>query len=436
MDGLTPKDRMQFSRPNYPKEESCCLIGQGIIPKGQRKEIEERAEFRIRKLYARGVVFYATGGMGDYDAMISQLLFRLRDSELPEIRVTLLCAPKLSRGERTTYQQRENYRKNYTKYDKIVRMMDMTEDEDFYEWNRRIVDASKYCMAYCPREDAHVFEIVQYAKSSGAIVYDMSKKEVRHLKSKRLRIITWNLNGLLSCLKSKSFEPVKALSPDILCCQETRTKQNRTVLDGYQHYRNPSKRDGFHGTMTVTSWEPVSVIYGLGNDELDAEGRVITLEYPNVFIVNAYAPMSQTSLKRQEVRLRWDAAFREYVCGLDERKPVIMCGDFNVARLPIDIFPENMRQYWERQGYASDEAANLETLLEAGFLDAFRVLYPDREGCYTWWSNRLNRRTVDRGWRLDYFFISERLRNNLVDVRLHPEIEGSDHCPVELIIKL
>ena len=251
-----------------------------------------------------------------------------------------------------------------------------------------------------------------------------------------MKIISWNLNGLLSCMKNDALFPIEEMEPDIVCCQEIRTKQQMEVMYGYQHFWNPSRRDGFHGTLTMTKESPSRVSYGLGDEALDAEGRVITVEIPSAFIVNAYAPMSQKDLERHAFRLSWDEAFREYVCGLEETKPVIMCGDFNAARLDIDIFPENQRQFWARQGYASDEVSNLETLLEAGFVDAFRVLYPDKPDSYTWWANRKNRRVVDRGWRLDYFFVSERLLSRIVDVKHYTELPGSDHCPIELEIRI
>ena len=249
-----------------------------------------------------------------------------------------------------------------------------------------------------------------------------------------MKVISWNLNGLLSCMRNESLFPVEAMEPDVVCCQEIRTKQRMEVMYGYHHFWYPSERDGFHGTLALSREEPLSVSLGVGEDLYDTEGRVITLEYPSVYIVNTYAPMSQKDLSRRQFRLEWDEVYRRYVCRLKERKPVILCGDFNVARLDIDIFPENQRQFWARQGYASDEAADLETLLEEGFVDAFRALYPDKTGCYTWWANRRNRRAVDRGWRLDYFFVSTELTTQIVDVKHFSEITGSDHCPIELEI--
>lgn len=247
-----------------------------------------------------------------------------------------------------------------------------------------------------------------------------------------MKIISWNLNGLNSCLKNGSMLPLIELAPDVVCFQEIRTKQQPEVLPDYHHFWNPSQRDGYSGTLTISKQEPLRAIVGLGDEQLDYEGRVLTLEFPAFFVVNCYAPNSQANLRRHQFRLNWDAALHSFLAELRETKPVIACGDFNVARLDIDIFPENMHQYWAGQGYASDERSNLETLLESGFSDAFRVLYPDVVGSYTWWSNRLSKREENRGWRLDYFFITHDLLPRLIDVKHHSGIKGSDHCPVEL----
>lgn len=246
------------------------------------------------------------------------------------------------------------------------------------------------------------------------------------------RIISWNLNGLQSCIKHNSFQPILDLTPDIVCCQEIRTKQQPEVIPGYQHFWNPSQRDGYSGTLTMTKHPPLNIIYGLGNEQLDNEGRVLTVELPDLFVVNAYAPNSQKNLLRHQFRTLWDNAFREFICELAEDKKVIACGDFNVAISDIDIYPENLRQYWAQLGYASDERANLETLIECGFVDAYRHLYPAATGSYTWWSNRLNKRNENRGWRLDYFFVITALQNRIHEVTHLTEIMGSDHCPILL----
>ena len=416
---------------NYAAEKCCSFAGHRSLTKENWKHIRDFAEQRICNLYGRGVRCFFLGGSAGFEAMAVQLLFQLRDSTLPDIKIILFGIRAKDSDRGMTKEQRSEYLRLYGNYDTVVR-----NNVSSQERYRRMVNNAQYCIVYVTKKESGSYATMQYAKEQGRIVYNLADKGKKPLKGKRLKIISWNLNGLLSCLESHSFEPIKQIAPDVLCCQEIRTKQKKTVIREYKHYLNPSERDGFHGTMTLARQEPIKTHNGIGVKELDAEGRVITLEYPNVYIVNAYAPMSQKNLERQDVRREWDYAFRQYICSLDSEKPVIMCGDFNVARLEIDVFPENMRQHWDRQGYASDEAANIETLLELGFVDAFRELYPDKENCYTWWSNRLNRRAVNRGWRLDYFFISERLRPRIIDVRHLTEITGSDHCPIELIIKL
>lgn len=247
-----------------------------------------------------------------------------------------------------------------------------------------------------------------------------------------MRIISWNLNGLLSCVDHGSFQPILKLAPSIVCCQEIRTKQQMEVLPRYQHFWNPSERDGYSGTLAMTHEPPIQVINGLGTSDLDVEGRVQIIEYPDLYVVNAYAPNSQKNLMRHQFRTLWDAAFREKLCVLAEEKPVVACGDFNVTLVDIDIYPENLRQYWAQQGYASDERANLETLIECGFTDAFRHLYPDKTGAYTWWSNRRKKRDENRGWRLDFFFVSDGIMRRVRDVIHLTDITGSDHCPIML----
>lgn len=252
-----------------------------------------------------------------------------------------------------------------------------------------------------------------------------------------MKLLTWNLNGLLSCVEHGSFDAIQSLDADVVCCQEIRTMQQSTVLPSYCHFWNASKRDGYSGTLTMSKQKPLSVSYGLGDEHLDFEGRVVTAEYESFCLVNVYAPNSQKNLKRRQFRMDWDAAFYEYLINLNEEKPAIACGDFNVARLDIDIYPENMRQYWARQGYLSDEASNLETLLENGYCDAYRCLHPtETGGAYTWWSNRLNRRAENRGWRLDYFLVPEILKPKLVEVRPLQDVLGSDHCPLVMEISL
>ena len=246
-----------------------------------------------------------------------------------------------------------------------------------------------------------------------------------------MKIISWNLNGLLSCVRNHSFEPIAEMLPDVLCLQEIRTKQEPVIIDGYKHFWNHSQRDGYSGTAVLALDDPCRIIYGFDNQHPDPEGRLITLELPGFFLVNAYVPNSQKNLKRHAYRMEWDEALLEFVCSLRDEKPVIICGDFNVAREDIDVYEENLRQYWAEQGYASDERSDLETLLEHGFTDVFRYKYPARRS-YTWWSNRLQKREEDRGWRLDYFVAADELLPRIIDVRHLSEIHGSDHCPISI----
>ena len=246
-----------------------------------------------------------------------------------------------------------------------------------------------------------------------------------------MKIISWNLNGLLASLNNGVIDALIGRSPDIICFQEIRTQKEPEILPGYFHHWNHGLREGYSGTAMLLRTEYVRIFNGFLSDFPDDEGRIITLELEDFFVVNAYVPNSQQNLKRQAYRLAWDAAFQEHIQQLLEDKPVIICGDFNVTRSELDFFQENMRQYWASQGYASDERSNFETLLEMGLCDVFRELHPE-ERSYTWWSNRLNKRQDNRGWRLDYFLVSEELMDCVTDMNHLSDIPGSDHCPIEL----
>lgn len=251
-----------------------------------------------------------------------------------------------------------------------------------------------------------------------------------------MKIVSWNLNGVASCVKNKSFDSLIPYSPDIVCCQEIRTEEEYDVMSGYHHYWFHSGQPRYSGTLVMTKNEPLNVYYGFTDDGFDAEGRLIVIELKDCFVVNTYTPRSEENLRRHLYRMEWDERYREYLTELSYEKPVIACGDFNAARLDIDIYPENMRMYFNRQGYATEEVANLEKLIESGFVDAYRELYPDKTGAYTWWANRRNKRAEDRGWRLDYFFVSEEIADRIIDVVIHSDIQGSDHCPIELEIDI
>lgn len=250
-----------------------------------------------------------------------------------------------------------------------------------------------------------------------------------------MNIISWNVNGLQSCIKRQVFNPIEDILPDVFCCQEIKTKQEPIVIEGYNHYFYPAEQDRYSGTMTMTIDEPLDVIRGIGVPELDTEGRVITVDMGKIYVVNTYVPNSQKNLERRKYRREWDEAYAEFLKKLRERKPVVACGDFNVAMLEIDFFEENLRQHYANLGYASDEQAGMEKIFQLGFSDAFRHLYPE-ERSYTWWSNRMYKRNENRGWRLDYFLISNNCLDVIKDVIHHAEISGSDHCPIELEVSI
>ena len=251
-----------------------------------------------------------------------------------------------------------------------------------------------------------------------------------------MKIISWNVNGLMACLEKNGFEPIAALRPDIVCCQEVKTRQRPKVLPGYYHFWETGQREGYAGVLTLAQKEPLRVLPGLGNASLDQEGRIITLEYETFFLINAYYPNSQDSPFRRDYRERWDKALFDFVQNLSASKTVLICGDFNVTRAAIDIFPENTRLMEKEKGYISDERSSLETLLDSGYIDAFRYLYPDKPGAYTWWSQRFDKRSKNDGWRLDYFVVPKLLSKRITEVIHHTDIFGSDHCPIELRLHL
>lgn len=235
---------------------------------------------------------------------------------------------------------------------------------------------------------------------------------------------------LKSCIRRGDFEQLSALGTiDVICFQETRTPEKLTAIEGYHHFWCPSADKRSSGTLTLSLVELEDVIYGLGVAELDREGRVLTLEFGSVFVVNTCIPRSQGSIYREEFREKWDEAYRRFLVDLSGQKPVIACGDFNVTVSREDIYEENTRMDWAENGYTSGERSSLNKLFDKGFIDAYRMLYPDEKNAFTWWSNRLNKRAEDRGWRLDYFLINTPLKDNVRDVEIHPEITGSDKLP-------
>lgn len=250
-----------------------------------------------------------------------------------------------------------------------------------------------------------------------------------------MKLISWNVNGLRACVGKNFMEDFEKLDADIFCLQETKLQEGQIELDlpGYHQYWNYAEKKGYSGTAVFTKEEPLSVAYGIGIEEHDHEGRVITLEFPDFYLVTVYTPNSQDGLKRLDYRMQWEDDFLAYIKGLDEKKPVIYCGDLNVAHQEIDL--KNPKTNRRNAGFTDEERAKMTTVLSSGFIDTFRYFYPDAEGIYSWWSYRFRAREKNAGWRIDYFIVSERLKDRLENASIHTEIFGSDHCPVELDLK-
>ena len=251
-----------------------------------------------------------------------------------------------------------------------------------------------------------------------------------------MKFISWNVNGLRAC-KDKGFaEAFKALDADFFCLQETKMQEGQLDLpfDGYTSYWNYAEKKGYSGTAIYTRHQPLSVTYGIDIEHHDREGRVITLEMPAFYLVTVYTPNSQDELRRLDYRMTWDDDFRQYLKALDARKPVVVCGDLNVAHQEIDL--KNPKTNRRNAGFTDEERQKFGTLLDAGFTDTFRYFYPEQKDIYSWWSYRFRAREKNAGWRIDYFLASNRLQPLLRDAKIHTEIYGSDHCPVEVVIDL
>ena len=247
-----------------------------------------------------------------------------------------------------------------------------------------------------------------------------------------MRFISWNVNGLRA-VRKKGFDDIfLSLNADFFCLQETKLQEGQIDIDfsGYESYWCYAEKKGYSGTAIFTKHTPLSVSYNIGIEEHGAEGRTITLEYEDFYLVCVYTPNAQDGLKRLDYRMSWEDAFREYLCGLDKKKPVIVCGDMNVAHEEIDL--KNAKANVGNPGFSDEERAKFTELLAAGFTDSFRYLYPDRRDAYSWWSYRAAARERNVGWRIDYIVVSDRLRDNIKDAYILPEITGSDHCPVGL----
>lgn len=251
-----------------------------------------------------------------------------------------------------------------------------------------------------------------------------------------MKFISWNVNGLRACCDKGFADTFNRLNADFFCLQETKMQAGQLDLSfpGYESYWNYADKKGYSGTAIFTRHTPLGVSYGLGIDEHDHEGRVITLEYPGFFLVTVYTPNSQDELRRLAYRMKWEDDFRTYLLGLDARKPVIVCGDLNVAHREIDL--KNPKSNRKNAGFTDEERAQMTTLLAAGFTDTFRYFYPEQTDIYSWWSYRFRAREKNAGWRIDYFLASDRLQPLLMGAKIHTDVFGSDHCPVEVMLNL
>ena len=251
-----------------------------------------------------------------------------------------------------------------------------------------------------------------------------------------MKFVSWNVNGLRACLKKGFMDSFRALDADVFALQETKMQPGQAILElpGYEQYWNSAEKKGYSGTAVFSRVEPLAVTYGLGIPEHDHEGRVITLELADCYFVTVYTPNSKRQLERLAYRMEWEDAFREYLLKLDAKKPVIVCGDLNVAHEEIDL--KNPRTNHHNAGFTDEERGKFSALLAAGFLDTFRVLHPEQAGIYTWWSYLRKARETNAGWRIDYFVTSKRLEDKIVNATIHNEIYGSDHCPVGLELAL
>lgn len=250
-----------------------------------------------------------------------------------------------------------------------------------------------------------------------------------------MKLVSWNVNGLRACLQKGFLDSFRALDADVFCLQETKMQEGQAELDlpGYRQYWNSAEKKGYSGTAVFSRIEPLSITCDMGIEEHDHEGRVITLEFENCYLVTVYTPNSQDGLARLPYRMTWEDAFRQYLLGLDEKKPVLVCGDMNVAHEEIDL--KNPKTNRKNAGFSDEERAKMTELLAAGFVDTFRHLHPEQI-TYSWWSYRFHAREKNAGWRIDYFLTSERVKDRIRAAEIHTDIFGSDHCPVSLEIEL
>lgn len=251
-----------------------------------------------------------------------------------------------------------------------------------------------------------------------------------------MKLISWNVNGLRAIWKKGFSDFFEKTNADIFCLQETKMQEGQLDIsfDGYYQYFNSAVKKGYSGTAIFTKKKPLSINYGIGIEEHDQEGRVITLEFSHFYMINVYTPNSKSELERLEYRQKWEDDFRKYLTKLDKQKPIVLCGDLNVAHNDIDL--KNPKTNHQSAGFTDEERGKMTELLEAGFIDTYRYLYPNKENVYSWWSYRMKAREKNVGWRIDYFIVSSRLRDNIEDAKILMEVMGSDHCPVELLIKM
>ena len=251
-----------------------------------------------------------------------------------------------------------------------------------------------------------------------------------------MNIISWNVNGLRACINKGFLDFFKERMADIFCIQETKMQQGQAEINlpNYKQYWNSANKKGYSGTAIFTKIEPISVSYDINVDEHSQEGRVITLEFKDFYIVNCYTPNSKRGLTRLDYRMKWEDDFRKYLLMLDKKKPVVLCGDLNVAHNEIDL--KNPASNHKNAGFSDEERSKMTQLLSSGFIDTFRYLYPSRKSAYTWWSYMFNARANNAGWRIDYFIVSDKLKEKVKDSIIHGKIMGSDHCPIELILEV
>ena len=250
-----------------------------------------------------------------------------------------------------------------------------------------------------------------------------------------MKLISWNVNGLRACVTKGFLDFFREADADVFCLQETKLQAGQIELElpGYYQYWNSAVKKGYSGTAVFSKKEPLSVSYGIGIEQHDQEGRVITLEFPDFFVVTVYTPNSQEGLVRLDYRMRWEEDFLAYLKKLEQKKPVVFCGDLNVAHREIDL--KNPKTNRKNAGFTDEEREKMTKLLQAGFIDTFRYFYPEQEGIYSWWSYRFQARSKNAGWRIDYFLVSDCLKDRLEDARIYTQVMGSDHCPVGLILK-